>query len=138
MSGIHDLLAGIGVGLVGGLTSGFMGTSPGGGLVIFCVLLLGAEQHIAQGTSLIAQVPPTGLAGVRRYWQNGNRSPLRWIAWIAIGFLVGGTGGGYAAAAVSDAVLQWTYVVYLVALIAALVLRRERKDGSSEAGDPDK
>ncbi|MET4385023.1 putative membrane protein YfcA [Bradyrhizobium sp. F1.4.3] len=138
MSGMHELLAGIGVGLVGGLTSGFMGTSPGGGLVIFCVLLLGAEQHIAQGTSLIAQVPPTGLAGVRRYWHGGNRSPLQWIIWIGIGFLVGGAGGGYVAAAVTDAILQWTYVVYLVALIAALVLRRERKDGGSEAGDQDK
>jgi uncharacterized membrane protein YfcA len=138
MSGIHDLLAGIGVGLVGGLTSGLMGTSPGGGLVIFCVLLLGAEQHVAQGTSLIAQVPPTGLAGVRRYWQSGNRSPLPWVIWIGVGFLVGGAGGGYAAAAVSDSVLQWTYVVYLVALVAALVLRRDRKDGNSEAGNPDK
>ncbi|MGV7213593.1 sulfite exporter TauE/SafE family protein [Bradyrhizobium sp. UFLA05-112] len=138
MSWIHDLLAGVGVGLVGGVTSGFMGTSPGGGLVIFCVLLLGAEQHIAQGTSLIAQVPPTGLAGVRRYWQSGNRSPLQWIAWIGTGFLVGGASGGYTAAAVSDSVLQWTYVVYLVALIAALVLRRDRKDASSEVGDPDK
>ncbi|TPQ30885.1 sulfite exporter TauE/SafE family protein [Bradyrhizobium guangdongense] len=135
MSGITELLAGAGVGLIGGLTSGFMGTSPGGGLVIFCVLLLGAEQHVAQGTSLIAQVPPTGLAGVRRYWQSGNRSPLQWIVWIGIGFLVGGAGGGYAAAAVSDSVLQWTYVVYLVALIAALILRRERKDGSNEAGN---
>ena len=138
MSCIHELLAGAGVGLVGGLTSGFMGTSPGGGLVIFCVLLLGAEQHLAQGTSLIAQVPPTGLAGVRRYWQSGNRSPLRWVIWIGIGFLVGGAGGGYAAAAVSDSVLQWTYVAYLVALIAALVLRRDREDGSSEIGNPDR
>ena len=135
MSGITELLAGAGVGLVGGLTSGFMGTSPGGGLVIFCVLLLGAEQHVAQGTSLIAQVPPTGLAGVRRYWQSGNRSPLQWIVWIGIGFLVGGAGGGYAAAAVSDAVLQWTYVVYLALLIAALLLRRDRKDGAGEAGE---
>lgn len=137
MSAIPDLLAGIGVGLVGGLTSGFMGTSPGGGLVIFCVLLLGAEQHVAQGTSLITQVPPTGLAGVRRYWQSGNRSPLRWIVWIAIGFLIGGAGGGYAAAVVSDVVLQWTYVVYLVALIALLILRRDRKDGSNEPSNRD-
>jgi len=135
MSWIHDLLAGAGVGLVGGLTSGFMGVSPGGGLVIFSVLLLGAEQHVAQGTSLIAQVPPTGLAGVRRYWQSGKRSRLPWIGWIGLGFLIGGAGGGYAAAAVSDSVLQWTYVVYLVALIALLILRRERKDGSNEAGD---
>ncbi|GAA0000728.1 sulfite exporter TauE/SafE family protein [Bradyrhizobium diazoefficiens] len=113
-----------------------MGTSPGGGLVIFSVLLLGAEQHVAQGTSLITQVPPTGFAGVRRYWQSGNRSPLQWIVWIGIGFLVGGAGGGYAAAGVSDAVLQWTYVVYLALLIAALLLRRDRKDGAGEAGDP--
>ncbi|APO53908.1 sulfite exporter TauE/SafE family protein [Bradyrhizobium diazoefficiens] len=133
---IYELLAGIGVGLVGGVTSGFMGTSPGGGLVIFSVLLLGAEQHVAQGTSLITQVPPTGFAGVRRYWQSGNRSPLQWIVWIGIGFLVGGAGGGYAAAGVSDAVLQWTYVVYLALLIAALLLRRDRKDGAGEAGDP--
>ncbi|GMO18935.1 sulfite exporter TauE/SafE family protein [Bradyrhizobium sp. TM233] len=137
MSGVHDLLAGAGVGLVSGLTSGLMGTSPGGGLVIFSVLLLGAEQHVAQGTSLITQVPPTGLAGARRYWQSGNRSPLPWIVWIGIGFLVGGAGGGYAAAAVSDQALQWTYVVYLVALIALLILRRDRKDFSHESGDRD-
>ncbi|MCP3382575.1 sulfite exporter TauE/SafE family protein [Bradyrhizobium sp. CCGUVB4N] len=137
MSAIHDLLAGAGVGLIGGLTSGFMGTSPGGGLVIFTVLLLGAEQHVAQGTSLITQVPPTGLAGVRRYWQSGNHSPLLWIVWIGVGFLIGGAGGGYAAAAVSDAVLQWTYVAYLVALIALLILRRDRKDGSSPTADQD-
>ena len=132
MSWIHELLAGIGVGLAGGLTSGFMGVSPGGGLVIFSVLLLGAEQHVAQGTSLIAQVPPTGLAGVRRYWQSGKRSPLPWIIWIGIGFMIGGISGGYAASAVSDSFLQWSYVVYLVTLIAALVLRRERSDGDGE------
>jgi uncharacterized membrane protein YfcA len=137
MIGIHDLLAGAGVGIISGLASGFTGTSPGGGLVIFSVLLLGAEQHIAQGTSLITQIPPTGLAGVRRYWQSGKRSPLPWIVWIGIGFLVGGAGGGYAAAAVSDAVLQWSYVAYLVALIALLILRRDRKDASSHAGDQD-
>lgn len=137
MSWIHELLAGGGVGLVAGLASGFSGTSPGGGLVIFSVLLLGAEQHVAQGTSLITQIPPTGLAGARRYWQNGNRSPLPWIVWIGIGFLIGGAGGGYAAASVSDAMLQWTYVAYLVALIALLILRRDRKDGGG-AGDRDR
>jgi uncharacterized membrane protein YfcA len=137
MSWLHDILAGGGVGLVAGLASGFTGTSPGGGLVIFSVLLLGAEQHVAQGTSLITQLPPTGLAGIRRYWQSGNRSPLQWIAWIGLGFLIGGAGGGYAATAVSDSVLQWTYVVYLLALIALLILRRDRKDGNFEAGERD-
>ncbi len=135
MSWMHDLLAGLGVGLAGGLTSGLLGVSPGGGLVIFSVLLLGAEQHVAQGTSLIAQVPPMGLAGVRRYWRSGNRSPLDWIIWIGIGFLVGGVAGGYAALAVSDSFLQWAYVAYLTALIAALILRRERKDEHERTGE---
>ena len=137
MPWLHDLLAGGGVGLVAGLASGFTGTSPGGGLVIFSVLLLGAEQHVAQGTSLITQIPPTGLAGIRRYWQGGNRSPLPWIVWIGCGFLIGGAGGGYAATVVSDAVLQWTYVVYLVALIVLLMLRRDRKEASPDAGGRD-
>jgi uncharacterized membrane protein YfcA len=87
---------------------------------------------------LITQIPPTGLAGVRRYWQNGNRSPLLWIVWIGIGFLVGGAGGGYGAATVSDAVLQWTYVVYLVALLVLLIVRGEGKNGSSETRDSEK
>ena len=55
------LLAGIATGLAGGFTSGLLGVSPGGGLVVFSVLLLGAEQHAAQGISLVAQIPPTSL-----------------------------------------------------------------------------
>ncbi len=65
--GIDGLFAGAAVGLVGGFTSGLLGVSPGGGLVVFSVLLLGAEQHVAQGISLAAQIPPTSLAGIRRY-----------------------------------------------------------------------
>ena len=40
---LHELLAGILTGLAGGLTAGLLGVSPGGGLVVFSVLLLGAE-----------------------------------------------------------------------------------------------
>ena len=64
--GVPGLLAGIGVGLAGGVSAGLLGVSPGGALVVLSVLLLGAEQHVAQGMSLIAQVPPTSIAGIRR------------------------------------------------------------------------
>jgi hypothetical protein len=53
----HDLLGGVGAGLAGGFTSGLLGVSPGGGLVVFSVLLLGAEQHVAQGISLLPRFP---------------------------------------------------------------------------------
>src|SRR5689334_4694516 len=116
MSLTTELLFGAGVGLASGLSSGLLGISPGGGLVIFSVLLLGADQHIAQGTSLVAQAPPTGIAGIRRYWDNGHRTSVHWIAWLAVGFLIGAVVGGLAAAGVSAAVLQWAYVIYLSAL----------------------
>ncbi len=40
---------GLAVGLAGGSTSGLLGVSPGGGLVVSSVLLLGAEQEEAIG-----------------------------------------------------------------------------------------
>ena len=63
---IVEFLLGLVVGLGGGLSSGLLGVSPGGALTVFSALLMGAEQHVAQGLSLIAQVPATGLAGLRR------------------------------------------------------------------------
>ena len=124
---VPELLAGIGTGLAGGLTAGLLGVSPGGGLVVFSVLLLGAEQHAAQAISLIAQIPPTSLAGIKRYWEQGSRSPLRWLIVLALGFAIGGVIGAYAADLASSSVLQWTYVAYLVLLDVMLIVRRERK-----------
>jgi uncharacterized protein len=123
---VHDLIAGVVTGLAGGLTAGLLGVSPGGGLVVFSVLLLGAGQHVAQGISLVAQVPPTSLTGIRRYWQSGNRTPLRWIVLLTIGFVAGGAAGALAANHVSENVLRWTYVAYLAALDAMLILRGRR------------
>ena len=133
---LSALLAGLGVGLVGGVTAGLLGVSPGGGLVIFSVLLLGAEQHVAQGVSLIAQIFPTSLSGVRRYRENGARVSLRWAALLAIGFVAGGVGGALAAGQVSAAFLQWTYVFYLIALDALMIVRgRKRREEASGGGD---
>jgi uncharacterized protein len=130
--GIDGLLAGAAVGLVGGFTSGLLGVSPGGGLVVFSVLLLGAEQHVAQGISLAAQIPPTSLAGIRRYRESGVRTPARWFVPLATGFLIGGVGGARGAGFVSAASLQWTYVAYLIGL-DALLLRRE-PDAADDCG----
>ncbi len=130
---MSGFFSGVAVGLVGGLTSGLLGVSPGGGLVVFSVLLLGAEQHLAQGVSLVAQVPPTSLSGVRLYWGKGHRVPLTWFVLIAAGFLVGGVLGAKAAAMASRVVLQWTYVVYLVALGALVVARPPHRNDASLA-----
>ena len=124
---LHDLLGGVAAGLAGGFSAGLLGVSPGGGLVVFSVLLLGAEQHVAQGISLVAQIPPTGVAGIRRYWERGSRSPLRWLVILSAGFVAGGVAGAYGASHATSSVLQWSYVAYLLGLDAMLIARGARK-----------
>jgi uncharacterized membrane protein YfcA len=54
-----DVLGGFLAGGVGGIASGFLGITSGGILVPLLVLILGKDQHVAQGISLLAQVVPT-------------------------------------------------------------------------------
>lgn len=118
-----ELVGGLGTGLIGGFTSGLLGVSPGGGLVVFAVLLLGAEQHVAQGLSLVAQIPPTSLAGIKRYWDEGGRVSPSMVVWLGSGFLLGGVIGAVIANGTAATVLQWAYVIYLL-LLDVLLLRR--------------
>jgi uncharacterized membrane protein YfcA len=121
------------VGLASGVASGLLGVSPGGALVVFSALLLGAEQHVAQGVSLIAQIAPTSLAGVRRYRDHGVRVPARWLILLGAGFLVGGVAGAFVAGGVSATALRWTYVAYLAGLDGLMILRALRGRGEALA-----
>ena len=68
-----EIFGGLLAGGVGGIASGFLGITSGGILVPLLILLLGKDQHVAQGISLVAQVVPTSLSGVRNYHQSGHR-----------------------------------------------------------------
>ena len=135
---LDDIIGGLLAGGVGGVASGFLGITSGGILVPLLVLILGKDQHIAQGISLLAQVVPTSLSGVRNYRQSGHRVPLGWLIWLAVGFAVGGCVGALLATHVSDRALQWTFVGYLVILDAIVVLRppRQKVDGAEEIEQP--
>jgi len=128
------ILGGLLAGGAGGIASGFLGITSGGILVPLLVLILGKDQHVAQGISLLAQVVPTSLSGVRNYSQSGHRVPLRWLVWLAVGFAVGGCVGALLATHVSDRALQWTFVGYLVILEAIVILRppRAKLEGTAD------
>jgi uncharacterized membrane protein YfcA len=55
-----------------GVTSGLFGIGGGALLVPLLVLVFGFEQHVAQGTSLVALVPPTGLLAFLNYAHAGE------------------------------------------------------------------
>lgn len=87
------------------------------------VLMLGLPQHVAQGISLVAQVPPTSLSGVIQYRRSGHLVAVRWVVLLSAGFIVGAVSGALAAGHISDIVLRWTFVGYLV-LLGLLSLTR--------------
>ena len=59
------------VACVSGMASGLFGIGGGVLLVPFLVLLFAFEQHRAQGTSLVALIPPTGLLAFLGYAKAG-------------------------------------------------------------------
>jgi uncharacterized membrane protein YfcA len=100
--------------------------SSGGFLVALVVLMLGLPQHVAQGISLVAQVPPTSLSGVMQYRRSGHLVSVRWVVLLSAGFIVGAVSGALAASHIADIVLRWAFVGYL-ALLGLLSLTRLKK-----------
>ena len=86
---ISTLLLLILIGLSAGLLSGVVGV--GGGIIIIplLILLIGLDQHQAQGTSLAVMLPPIGILAAWNYNKAG------FVEWkyaliIAATFIIGG------------------------------------------------
>jgi uncharacterized protein len=99
------------VGVAGGLFGG------GGGvlLVPFLVLLFGFDQHRAQGTSLVALVPPTGLLAFLNYSAAGH---VDWRVglWIMPGVFFGAMAGTRMAQKLSSTGLRRAVAVLVFAI----------------------
>ena len=76
-----------------GVAAGLVGIGGGVLLVPLLGLLFGFSQHKAQGTSLVALIPPTGLLAFLVYWKAGY---VNWHtgALLIPGVLPGGILGG--------------------------------------------
>jgi uncharacterized membrane protein YfcA len=75
-----------------GILSGLLGVGGGVVLVPMLVLLFGFDQRRAQGTSLIALVPPTGLLAFSQYYRAGHvniKAGLLLVPGVFLGGFVG-------------------------------------------------
>src|SRR5438552_17313053 len=76
-----------------GVASGMFGVGGGVLLVPLLGLLFGFGQHRAQGTSLVALIPPTGVLALMAYAKEGFvswRTGLLLIPGVFLGSIVGG------------------------------------------------
>jgi uncharacterized membrane protein YfcA len=110
------------LGLTVGILVGLLGIGGGVVLVPAMVYLLGYDQHLAQGTSLFILLPPIGLGALRQYWKN-RQVDLRAGIYCAIGFLLGGYGGGKIAVPMPSNILKGIFGVFL--MLSAVLLWRK-------------
>lgn len=98
-----------------GVASGLFGVGGGVLLVPLLVILFGFDQHIAQGTSLVALVPPTGLLAFLNYASAGK---VAWTTglWIMPGVLLGGTVGAHLAEELSSHRLRRAVAILILAI----------------------
>ena len=100
-----------GVGIFGGLFG------VGGGIILIplLVLLFHFDQHKAQGTSLVALVPPTGLLAFLKYWQ---ADAVNWKIGLLLmpGVFLGGIVGGNIAQRVSPRWMRRVFAAFLFVL----------------------
>jgi len=116
------------LGLAVGVLVGLLGIGGGVVLVPAMVYLLHFDQHTAQGTSLFILLPPIGLGALRGYWKNGQVD-LRAGIICAVGFLLGGYGGGVLAVPMPSKYLKGVFGCFLV--LSAILLWSKAKRTSA-------
>lgn len=111
------------LGVVAGILSGLIGI--GGGIIIVpaLVLLFGLSQHSAQGTTLALMVPPIGLLAAWSYYKHGFVD-LKIVAFVCLGFFVGGLLGAECANAISGPLLRKIFGVVLLMVSVKMILGR--------------
>ncbi len=114
-----DKLLMLGIGIFAGIASGLFGVGGGILLVPAMVLLLGMDQHTAQGTSLLVLTPPFMLIGAIQYYKEGYVN-LVVALFLAIGLMLGLIMGARLSFGISELVLRRMFA--LLMLLVALRL----------------
>jgi len=117
-AGTLQLLGILAISVLVGVASGLFGIGGGVLIVPLLVLLFGFEQHRAQGTSLVALVPPTGLFALLAYYR-AHQVDLIVALLLMPGFVIGGVLGGRLAAKLSPHRMRMVFAALLFAIGAS-------------------
>ena len=113
MPDLLTLVALLLIGLAGGFAAGLLGIGGGILLVPAMVLVLGFDQHVAQGTSLVVIIP-AAIAGTWTH-RRGGRLDLRDAGGLAAGGVIGAALGSILALSADDLLLRRLFALVLIA-----------------------
>jgi uncharacterized protein len=124
------------VGIAAGMLSGLVGV--GGGIIIVPALVyfLGFSQKDAQGTSLGILLLPIGILAVMNYYKEGHIN-LKYIATVAIGFILGGFFGSKISLALPDEKVKRIFAIILMLVAIKMLffdrIKPRKQQGASKA-----
>ena len=112
MEGLQLIVAALIAGTFTGLVAGTMGVGGGIVMVPAMVIVMGIDQHVAQGISL-AVIVPTAISGAAQHFRQGNVD-FRWALYIAAGGIVGGAVGAQFAQFIPAFGLRVLFAVFAI------------------------
>jgi hypothetical protein len=116
---ILALVLGVGVGIFSGLIG------VGGGIIAIPLLVYAfhMDQKMAQGTSLVMLLGPTGIFAIMEYYRAGNVN-LKVGLVMAVGVLIGAYFGGVWAQTISNVMMRRVFAVVLVAVAVEMFFHK--------------
>ncbi|OPJ63817.1 sulfite exporter TauE/SafE family protein [Clostridium oryzae] len=101
------------IGALAGILSGLFGI--GGGIIIIPALmyLQGFPQLKAQGTSLVAMLPPVGILAFLEYYKKGNTNLVAGIV-ICITMLISAKFGGQLANILPTGIMKKAFGIFII------------------------
>lgn len=109
------------IGVLAGILSGLVGVGGGVIMVPLLVLLLGFNQHQAQGTSLAVLVVPVTAVAVYTYHKEGFID-WRYVGIIALFFVIGGYFGSKIAIGLDQKMLKRVFGLILLLIAGKMLL----------------
>ena len=109
------------IGVLAGILSGLVGVGGGVVMVPLLVLLLGFNQHQAQGTSLAVLVVPVTAVAVYTYHKEGFID-WRYVGIIAMFFVIGGYFGSKIAVSLDQKMLKKVFGFILLLIAGKMLL----------------
>jgi uncharacterized membrane protein YfcA len=127
---------GMATGAVGGLLSGFFGVGGGFVMIPLLSLLLGFDQHRAQGATLTIMAMPIGLPGILQYRKLGIKWDIRIVGLVVAGFLCGVSTGSVVANKIPDLPLRIGFISFLLCVAIYGWFRNERSTAEPNGAIP--
>ena len=115
-----EIMALLAIGLSAGLLAGLLGIGGGVVMVPAMVLIMGMDQHVAQGTSLLVIIPAAAFGSFTHH-RNG-RLALRDAAWLAAGGVLGAVLGSVTALSLDEELLQRLFAVLILVVALRMLL----------------